>query len=138
MNRRTIMAGVVATIPLLSGCSESGTGVRLEPRDVRVVGTAVDDGWAWDVTVDIAYELHALDEDEGLYGVRTHLVDEQGTPIDHIEHGDLAWHALPADERTREETDDGTEYDGTRRETVSIPTDRFPRWIVFTADRVGR
>ncbi|SEQ88140.1 hypothetical protein [Natrinema salaciae] len=135
MNRRTVIAGVVATVPLLSGCSETGTSIRLEPRDVRVVGEA-DDGWTWDVTYDAAYELDGLDEDEGFYGVRSHLVDARGRELDRIEHGDLAWNALPTEDRTKEDREDGTKYEGTSHETVSVTTNRFPRWIVFTIDRV--
>ncbi|MDS0475917.1 hypothetical protein [Natrinema sp. 1APR25-10V2] len=134
MNRRSVIAGIVTTTPLFAGCAEQGSSVQLEPRNVLVVGND-HDGWTWDVTFDVWYHLNALAEGEGFYGVRSHLVATDGEEIDRFEHGDLPWHALETDERTRDETEAGTEYNGTYRETVSATADRFPNWIVFTVDR---
>ncbi|WP_254762720.1 hypothetical protein [Natrinema marinum] len=134
MKRRRVIAGIVTTTPLFAGCAEQGSSVQLEPRNVRVVGTD-DDGWTWDVTFDVWYHLNALAKSEGFYGVRSHLVNTDGEEIDRFEHGDLPWHALETDERTKTDTEAGTEYNGTFRETVSATADRFPNWIVFTVDR---
>ena len=135
MKRRAVVAGIVGGIPLISGCSDPGTTIRLEPETVRVVGDARDEG-NWDVTFSLAYELNGLDEGDGLSGVRSHLLTDEGTELERIEHGDLVWDSLPATRRETDESDDGVDYyRGTITRQVSTTADQFPHWIVFTADR---
>ncbi|WP_255168949.1 hypothetical protein [Natrononativus amylolyticus] len=121
---------------VLAGCSDPSTTIRLEAHSPEAVGTPVDGGRDWSISFDLEYELTGLNETDGLYGVGSFLVDSDGNVLERIEHGDLAWNALAADERETTESEDGFEfYRGTVRETVSAATDRPPRWIVFTADR---
>lgn len=138
MRRRTVVAGVVGTLPLLSGCSDPGTTLGLAPEEPRAVGTDDESEPSWSVAFDLAYELNGLEEDDGLYGVASHLIAADGDRLERIGHGDLSWRDLPSDRRETGEYEDGVEYyRGTVRERVSATTDRFPQWIAFTVDRVA-
>ncbi len=132
------MAGVVGTLPLLSGCSDPGTTLSLAPAGPRAVRTDDESEPSWSIAFDLAYELNGLDEGDGLYGVASHLIAADGDRLERIGHDDLSWRDLPSDRRETGEYEDGGEYyRGTVRERVSATTDRCPRWIAFTVDRVA-